>query len=189
VRRRLAATAALLVAIYAVSTGSVVAHTSKAGYDYHIGDAFLQDLGFPAGEQAMAENGDVVTLVGSGSFSANGKSADGGGTFSHHVAASDATITGTWVATRTISFQFYGCGVAEGAPLPPDFCGGLLKLAVTATPDAFPDVHLSATLWINCVVGTNVPASVVEGVRLNVPRIIHFNKPVLESGANIYIQQ
>jgi hypothetical protein len=167
---------------------AAVAHTSKATYDWHIGDAFLQAAGFPAGEQAMAENGDVVTLEGTGTFSADGKWATGGGTFSHHVVAADMTLTGTWTADRVISFQFYGCGVAEGEPFPPDFCGGLLKLAVTATPDANPDLHLSGTLWINCEVGANVPASVIEGVRLNIPGIIHFNKPVPGSGANIYIQ-
>jgi hypothetical protein len=85
-----------------------------------------------------------------------------------------------------ISFQFYGCAT-EG--LPPNFCGGLLKLAITATPDRAPGVHLAAALRINCEVGPNVPASVVEGVRMNVYDVINFNKPVPGSGANIYIAQ
>ena len=68
-----------------------LSHTSKAAYDWHVGDALLQSLGFPAGEQAMAPNGDVVTIEGSGAFSADGKWATGGGTFAHHVAATDAT--------------------------------------------------------------------------------------------------
>ena len=34
-----------------------------------------------------------------------------------------------------------------------------------------------------------MPASVIEGIRLNVYDIIHFNKPVLDSGANLYIQE
>jgi hypothetical protein len=167
---------------------AAMAHTSRATYDWHVGDAFLQSLGFPAGEQAIAENGDVVTLEGTGAFSADGKWATGGGTFSHHVVAGDVTRTGSWTAEHVISFQFYGCGQNPAGPLPPNFCGGLLKLAVTATPDAYPDLHLSGTLWINCIVGTDVPASVVEGVRLSIPGHIHFNKPVHESGANVYIQ-
>jgi hypothetical protein len=102
------------------------------------------------------------------------------------VAATDATITGTFTADRVISFQSYGCGT-EG--LPANFCGGQLKLAITATPDAAPSVHLAAALTITCELGPNVPASVVEGVRVNVYDVINFNKPVLESGANVFIQQ
>lgn len=180
---------AIAFALALMTPAATFAHTSSATYDWHVGDAFLQSLGFPVGDQAIAENGDVVTLVGTGSFSADGKWATGGGTFSHQRAADDVTIAGTWTADRVISFQFYGCGQNPAGPLPPDFCGGLLKLAITATPDANPDLDLSGTLWINCIVGTDVPASVIEGVRVDIPGIIHFNKSVLESGANIYIQQ
>jgi hypothetical protein len=178
----MAIAAALTLAL--VVPSAAAAHTSKAAYDWHVGDALLQSFGFPAGEQAMASNGDVVTITGTGSFSAAGKWATGGGTFSHHMVAGDVTITGTFTADRVISFQFYGCGT-EG--LPPDFCGGQLKLAITATPDAAPDVHLAAALTITCEVGPDVPASVSEGVRVNVYDVINFNKHVPESGANIYI--
>jgi hypothetical protein len=188
-RRYKASVLAIAFVVALLTPAATFAHTSRATFDWHLGDAFLQSLGFPAGEQAMADNGDVITLVGSGSFTADGKSASGGGTFSHHVVAVNATLTGTWTADRLISFQFYGCGEDASEPLPPDFCGGLLKLAITATPDANPTLRLPATLWINCEVGTDVPASVVEGIRVNVHDIINFNKPVPESGANIYIQQ
>ena len=134
----------------------------------------------------MADNGEVVTIVGTGSFSADGKWATGGGTFSHHQAASDSTITGTFTADHGISFSFYGCGTAG---LPPTFCGGQLKLAITATPDAAPTVHLPAALTITYVIGPNVPPSAVEGVRVNVYDVINFNKQVPESGVNIYIAQ
>jgi hypothetical protein len=172
-----------------LTPAATLGHTSRASYSWHVGDALLQSFGFPVGEQAKADNGDVVTLVGTGSFSADGKWATGSGTFSHHVVAVDATFTGTWTADGLISFQSYGCGEDMGEPLPPDFCGGLLKLAITATPDANPAVHRPATLWINCEIGTDVPASVIEGIRLNIYDHIHFNKPVPESGANLYIQQ
>jgi hypothetical protein len=165
------------------------AHTSRATYDYHIGDALIGSIGFPTNSQAMASNGDVVTIIGTGSFSAAGKWATGGGTFSHHVAATGATITGTWTATSLISFQFYGCGELEGSPVPPNFCGGVAKLAITATPDANPGVHLSAALTIICVVGPDMPPNAIEGIRLNVYDVINFNKTVPESGANIFIQQ
>lgn len=179
--------AGLVLLVGAMTPAVALGHTSKAAYDWHIGDALLQSLGFPVAEQAMAPNGDVVTIQGTGSFSTDGKWATGGGTFSHHVAATNATITGTFTADRVISFQFYGCGEDAGEPLPPNFCGGLLKLAITGTLDGAPNVHLAATLTINCEIGTDVPASVVEGVRLNVYDVINFNKPVPESGANLYV--
>src|SRR6266571_8571576 len=78
----------LLLLVGAVAPSVALGHTSKAAYDWHVGDALLQSIGFPVGNQAMAPNGDVVTIVGTGSFSADGKWATGGGTFSHHVAAS-----------------------------------------------------------------------------------------------------
>ncbi len=183
---RLGLFAGFALLVGAMAPTVALGHTSKAAYDWHIGDALLQSIGFPVGEQAIAPNGDVVTIEGTGSFSADGKWATGGGTFSHHVAATNTTITGTFTADRVISFQFYGCDT-EG--FPPDFCGGLLKLAITATPDAAPSVHLAAALTINCEIGPNVPASVVEGVRVNVYDVINFNKPVPESGANLYVAQ
>jgi hypothetical protein len=182
--RQLAPFVALVLLVGAMAPSVALGHTSTAAYDWHVGDAFLQLLGFPVGEQAIARNGDVVTIEGTGSFSADGKWATGGGTFSHHVAATGATITGTFTADRVISFQFYGCGTGG---LPPTFCGGELKLAITATPDAAPGVHLAGALTINCEVGPNVPASVVEGIRVNVYDVINFNKLVAESGANIYV--
>ena len=185
-KRRLGLLAGLVLSVGALTPSVGLGHTSTAAYDWHVGDAFLQSLGFPVGDQAMAPNGDVVTIVGTGSFSADGKWASGGGTFSHHMVAGDVTVTGTFTADRVISFQFYGCAT-EG--LPGNFCGGQLKLAITATPDAAPSVHLAAALTITCVVGPNVPASAVEGIRVNVYDVINFNKPVLESGANIFIAQ
>ena len=188
-KNRIALFAGLVLLVGAMAPAVALGHTSKAAYDWHVGDALLQSFGFPVGEKAMAPNGDVVTIAGTGSFSAAGKWATGGGTFSHHVAATDATITGTFTADGVISFQSYGCGEDAGEPLPPDFCGGHLKLAITATPDAAPSVHLAAALSINCEIGTDVPASVVEGVRVNVYDVINFNKPVAESGANLYLAQ
>ena len=176
----------MVLAISTIGVATASAHTSKATYDWHVGDALLQSIGFPVGNMAMAPNGDVVTIVGTGSFSADGKWATGGGTFSHHVAATGATITGSFTADRVMSFQFYGCGT-EG--LPANFCGGQLKLAITATPDGAPSVHLAAALTITCEVGASIPPSAVEGVRVNVYDVINFNKPVVDSGANIYIQQ
>src|SRR6266571_785070 len=158
-KRQLGLFAGLLLIVGAIAPDVALGHTSKAAYDWHVGDALLQSIGFPVGNKAMAPNGDVVTIVGTGKFSADGKWASGGGTFSHHVAATGATVTGTFTADRVISFQFYGCATG---PLPPNFCGGQLKLAITATPDAAPSVHLAAALTLTCAVGPDIPPSAVE---------------------------
>src|SRR5438094_10572413 len=96
--KRFAVVAGLLLAIGAMTPAVAPGHTSQAAYDWHVGDALLQSLGFPVGEQAIAPNGDVVTIEGTVSFSADGKWATGGGSFSHHVAATGETITGTFTA-------------------------------------------------------------------------------------------
>jgi len=173
------------VLLLTVLTGSASAHTVQATFDYHVGDALIQGLGFPAGNQAEADNGDVVTIVATGTFDATTGTATGGGTFAHHMAATGQTITGTFVTTGLISFQSYGNATPEG--LPASFYGGKLLLRIVATPDVAPNVHLPATLTIECELGTP-PSGTVEGIRLNVYDVINFNKSVPESGANLYIR-
>ena len=77
-KRQLGLVAGLFLVVGAMTPAIALGHTSKAAYDWHVGDALLQSLGFPAGEQAKAPNGDVVTIEGTGSFSADGKWATGG---------------------------------------------------------------------------------------------------------------
>jgi hypothetical protein len=163
----------------AASAGSV-----KGSFEYHVGDALIQGFGFPAGNQAVANNGDVMTIVATGTFDTVTHSATGGGTFAHHVAATGQTITGTYTTTGLISFQSYGDATPQG--LPASFFGGKLMLSGIATPDANPSAHIPLTLTVECDLG-NPPASVVEGVRVNVNDVINFNKSVNESGANVYI--
>jgi hypothetical protein len=165
-------------------TGAASAATVKGSFEYHVGDALIQSLGFPAGNQAVADNGDVVTIVATGTFDTVARAASGGGTFAHHVAANGQTITGTFVTTGLISFQSYGDATPQG--LPASFFGGKLILSILATPDANPSVHLPAILTVECELGTP-PGGTVEGVRVNVKDVINFNKSVPESGANIYV--
>src|ERR671930_666235 len=84
---------------------------------------------------AMASNGDTLAITGMGVFSTHPKSVTASGMFTHHVAGG-ATLTGTWTATDLLSFEFYGCGVVPsiGATLPPNFCGGALKMRVVFAP-------------------------------------------------------
>src|SRR5213593_1782177 len=84
---------------------------------------------------AMASNGDTLAITGMGAFSTHPKTVTASGAFTHDVAG-DGTLTGTWTATDLLSFEFYGCGVVPsiGASLPPDFCGGAVKMRVVFVP-------------------------------------------------------
>ncbi len=54
------------------------------------------------------------------------------------------------------------------------------------TPDAAPSLHFRALLEINCQQG-NPPAGTSEGIKLNIPGHIHFNKHVEEGGVRVFI--
>jgi hypothetical protein len=178
----LAAPLLLLSLLAAPASASSV----KASFEYHVGDALIQSLGIPAGDKAIAPNGDVVTVIGTGTFDSVAGTATGGGTFVHHEAATGQDITGTFVTTGLISFQSYGPGTPQG--LPASFFGGKAMLSIVATPDANPAVHLPATLTVTCALGTP-PPSAVEGVQVNVHDVINFNKAVPESGATVFVLQ
>src|SRR5712692_5823858 len=139
--------------------------TAKATFAYHVGDAFIQSLGFPAGNKAAADNGDVVTIIGTGTFDVVAKAATGGGTFVHKTSGGAVVASGTWAATGLLDFQSYGNAVPQG--LPPTFFGGRAGLTALLTPSANPSVHLPAILQVECELG-NPPAGTAEGVRLNV---------------------
>jgi hypothetical protein len=94
---------------------------------------------------------------------------------------------GTWTATKLISFYAYGCGVVFGDPIPPDLCGGAVRFRATFST---PIGELPGTITVFCVVGDKVPASIGgpfnEGVTVNVPGIVNFNRP--GGGDHIYVQ-
>ena len=130
---------------------------------------------------SQASNGDKISVTGEGEFGIHPKSATANGEFVHTDSSGTVLATGTWTATDLIEFQPYGCGVVHNfptpgvtTPLPPDFCGGAVKMSVTLTPD-----------------GTSLANShddpTGEGIHLVVPGIANFNKIV--SGMNMYIQQ
>jgi hypothetical protein len=142
---------------------------------------------------AMAANGDTLALTGTGVFSAHPKTVTASGTFTHEVLGGD-TLTGTWTATDLLSFEFYGCGVVPsiGATLPPNFCGGALKMRVEFMPDGT-SLTLPGMITVFCVIGPQTPPTHdnptepgEEGAIAVVPGIANFNKIV--SGMNVYIQ-
>jgi hypothetical protein len=76
-----------------------------------------------------------------------------------------------------------------GDPIPPDLCGGAVKMSVTLTPTGT-SLQLPGIMTVFCVIGTHAPQSVLgpltEGVTLDVPGIQNFNHS--NGGDNFYIQ-
>ena len=141
-----------------------------------------------------ASNGDRVAVTGMGVFSVHPKSVTASGAFTHTDSQGTVVASGSWTATDLLSFEFYGCGVVSsiGATLPPNLCGGALKLAVTLTP-AGTSLALNGILTVFCVVGPQAPPPHdnptepgEEGIHLVVPEVANFNKIV--SGMNIYVK-
>jgi hypothetical protein len=192
--RRVSWIVAFVLALSALNSAPVSASSAGAAtYAYHVGDALIQALGFPVGDKAMASvNGDVVTVVATGTFDTATRAATGGGTFWHRSSGGTLIASGTFTTAGMESFQFYGCGVLEGNPVPPTWCGGRVQLTgvATAHPAGHPEItfHLPIVLTIECVIGDPV-AGATEGIRVNVQDLINFNKTVPESGANVFIRQ
>ena len=111
-----------------------------------------------------AENGDIIRLTGSGSFTCTlaggsfpkdctgGSVVDGTGSFTHRNSGGALVAKGTWVAAGFVSFTSYG-GPSNG------FQGGLLKITVTLFPSgggSFGPVEM----WISCEI--NAPGGAPE---------------------------
>jgi hypothetical protein len=137
----------------------------------------------------VAANGDQIAITGEGEFSVHPKAVEAEGVFSHTDSSGNVLATGTWTATRLLKYQSYGCGELFGTPIPPNFCGGAVKMRVTLTPDGT-SLSLPGILTVYCVIGTHPPQSILgplgEGVTLVVPGIQNFNHSA--GGENIYIQ-
>jgi hypothetical protein len=142
---------------------------------------------------AMAPNGDTLAITGAGVFSIHPKSVTVSGTFTHTVAG-NGTFTGTWTATDLLSFEFYGCGSVPsiGLTLPPNFCGGVLKMRVVFMPVGT-SLTIPGIITVFCVIGEQAPPTHdnptepgEEGVTAVIPGVANFNKIV--SGMNRYVQ-
>jgi len=140
----------------------------------------------------VAANGDHVTITGHVDFSVNPKSAEGSGSFTHTASNGNVVGGGSWQATDLLDYQSYGCGIVhfpEGdVILPPNFCGGKVKLNVTLTT---PRGQLPATMTVICIIGPNPPNSAFgpnrsEGAMLDVPGVINFNHTA--GGDNVIMQ-
>jgi hypothetical protein len=123
--------------------------------------------------------GDTLAVTGDGTFGVHPRSASGGGDYVF-TGADGTTFSGTWTVNGLVDFQPYGCGAVFGTPLPPDFCGGRVVFAITATTPFGPR---SGQLSILCVIG-NPPPSVEEGISAVVPSVGDFSRHI--EGMNHY---
>jgi len=137
---------------------------------------------------SQAPNGDQIAVTGDGPFSVHPKSVNASGAFTHMDSHGNVLASGTWTATQLLTYQSYGCGIVLGQPLPPNFCGGQLKLRVLLTAGT---QQVPGILTVFCIIGPKAPASHDEpdgeGIHLDVPGVANFNKIV--SGMNVYIRQ
>lgn len=152
-------------------------------------EAVSYDLIMEEPSLGMAPNGDVASVTGEGEFAVHPKSVHASGNFVHTDGAGNVLATGTWVANKLISFDSYGCGIIASANvvLPPNFCGGALKMAVTFNTPFGP---LDGILTVFCIIGDHAPASHSgpdgEGVTVVVPGFINFNHTA--GGDNLFVK-
>jgi len=176
--------ALVFAAVLVVVPGTAIADSATHTYELHM----------EAPNFGVAANGDRIEVDGMADFSVDPKSVSGGGKFTH--TASDGTVrgAGTWTATGLLDYQSYGCGIVHFPPdqggdviLPPNFCGGKVKMAVTLTT---PIGSLPAIMTVVCIIGPNPPNSAFsthsEGVQLDVPGVVNFNHSA--GGDNVIIQ-
>jgi hypothetical protein len=133
----------------------------------------------------VAPNGDQISITGHADFSVNPKSVEGDGGFVHTSASGAVVAQGTWTATELLDYQSYGCGIVFDMTLPPDFCGGKVKMRVLLNGE------LPAVMTVICIIGPKAPASAFgdnrsEGAMLDVPGVINFNHTA--GGDNVIIQ-
>ncbi len=155
------------------------ADSGSRSYDYLAGTGFLCGLASLAcPDIAMASNGDTITLTGSGSFTIHPDSVSGSGTFIHTSSGGGVLATGTWTATKLLSFDsFTSPSVVGGAE------GGKALIAVNLFVGGTL-VH-TGVLTVICGLGSPPPGQ-LEGIHLNVQDAINFNKQV--SGFTVFIR-
>lgn len=180
--RRLTLVVLGLAAALVIVPSAAVADSATHTYELH-----MEGPNF-----GVAANGDLVTITGMADFSVNPKSATGSGSFTHTSSSGTVRGSGTWRATDLLDYQSYGCGIVHfpdgDVILPPNACGGKVKLRVTLTT---PGGQRQATMTVICIIGPNPPNSAFgenrsEGAMLDVPGVINFNHTA--GGDNIIFQ-
>ena len=183
-KKLLAPVASVVLAWSVLLPSGAAADSGSATFAYWAGTGFICGLPVPnpCPDVARAENGDTVSINGTGTISIHPKSATGSGAFTHTFTG--GSVSGTWVATELLSFVDYGSGT--GAFGPPLHAGNALirvDLSVGGTV-----VH-TGILEVTCrLPGAGGPSEMAkeEGVRLNVQGGVNFNERV--SGITVFSQ-
>ncbi len=181
--KRSALLVALVLALSPIASGTTAASSAPEEFDVHVGDAFLQGLGFPAGAVAQAANGDTIRVTFTGQIEPKEKEADGKGTFKHRSSTGKLLASGTFQAKRLLSFTDFG----TGAGLPPTFHGGtaLIRVRVVGHPASGGTVRFDATLGVDCKIGS-FPSGFEEGITFDAG-FINFNEKV--SGVTVVVAE
>jgi hypothetical protein len=198
-KTRLAVALGLAVGTLAFGVPAAVGHEENGTGNVAV--TYGVTINVPNG--AQAPNGDRALVgctpgpSGCGTFTTKDKAVDMEGTFVHTDSAGNVLGEGTWVATQLISYESYGCGVVDfdgpgpspPVTIPPNICGGALKLRVLLTVGT---QQFDGILTIFCIVGENPPNShdelSEEGVTLNIVGGINFNQVWFSGGTNNFPQ-
>jgi endonuclease YncB( thermonuclease family) len=180
--KRLVCVLAVLATVIVGAASPASAADSKSSYAVVVGE--------DAPNVARAANGDTVAVTYEGEFNGGARTVSGEGHFQDQTADGTPIASGTFIPTRFISFQFYGCGVIGGQEIPPNLCGGRLTVAIHffAHPadDPSATVEGDGLMEVNCQIGTPPPAT-SEGTTIRVGRFGNFNEHV--SGDNVFVAQ
>jgi hypothetical protein len=179
--RRLWCFALAIVSPLALMPGPVLAESAPHTYELH-----MEGSNF-----GVAANGDHIAIDGMAEFSVHPKSVEGDGSFTHTDSSGNVRGAGRWMATELLDYQSYGCGIVHfpsgDVILPPNFCGGAVKMRVTLTT---PLGELPGIMTVICIIGPNPPNSIEakagEGAMLDVPGVVNFNHTA--GGDNVIIQ-
>lgn len=146
-----------------VAEGPLLAHTHAAGFSYFFAD--IPDI-----PSAVATNGDQIDIglnTDFGQFAFHPKTVSGGGSFTITGAGADS---GTWEATKLVSFRSYGS--STGVPdLPDPVWGGFLILEIELTGSA--GTH-TGILKLTCADFGNPPPGAHQGMTLQIVGGQHF---------------
>ena len=132
------------------------------------------------GDDAEASNGERVHLTGNGELGIHPKFGNGGGTFTHTDANGNVVGTGVYNVTDLISFQWYGS--IPGTVL----SAGRAQLRVELVSQGT-NLVFEGLLDVEChLPGVPGPGGTVEGIRLVVPGVANFNRPV--GGTTVFLK-
>jgi hypothetical protein len=160
------------------------AQSGAASYVFLIGSGSLCDAGDSGACPAVvkSDGGDTLEISGAGIFNPHQKTVMATGTFTHRSLDGNALETGIWIASELVRFHSYGIatgtlmrgGLAFGRPqlgpmrsrmfassMP---AGGLAVFHVRLLPIL--GVSKTATLQVNCTLGSVSAERPTEGIRL-----------------------